>query len=257
VNKPAPAPALRVEGVSKRFGSRPVFADVSFDAEPGTVVAIIGPSGGGKSTLLRCLNRLEQPDTGRVTVGGVHYDARHPLTPGDERELHRAVGMVFQDFRLFPHLTVLRNLGLAQQRVLGRSRAMADARSEELLRRFGLQTQTGSRVTELSGGQQQRLAIARALALEPELLLFDEPTSALDPETSHELVSIVQDVARSGQTVVVVSHEIRFVRAVADRIVVLADGHVVEQGPPERVLLEPATERTRRFLGSVSIGGLW
>ncbi|MFD1505708.1 amino acid ABC transporter ATP-binding protein [Georgenia yuyongxinii] len=248
---PAEAGSVTITGLAKSFGDTAVFADVTFAVPAGTVTAIIGPSGSGKSTLLRCINRLETPDAGTVVVDGTRYPAGEPLTGAGRRTLHTAVGMVFQSFNLFPHLTVLGNLTLAQERVLGRSRVEATSYGRELLARVGLQEKADARPATLSGGQQQRVAIARALALDPHVLLFDEPTSALDPELGVEVLGVMRDLAAEGRTMLVVTHEMKFAREVADQVIVMADGGIVDAGDPATVFTTPAHERTRRFLHSV------
>jgi polar amino acid transport system ATP-binding protein len=241
---PDAVPALRLERVTKSYGGQAVVRDVSLDVAPGEVVSIIGPSGAGKSTLLRCVNFLAPPDGGRVLVAGRPAGA-------DLAALRRRVGMVFQTFNLFAHLTALRNVSLPQQRVLGRSRREADARSLELLERVGVRDKADAHPGRCSGGQQQRIAIARALALDPEIMLFDEPTSALDPELGAEVLAVMRGLASDGMTMLVVTHEMRFAEQVSDRVLVMADGSVVEEGPPEAVLTRPQHERTRRFLRAV------
>lgn len=244
-------PAIEVTGLSKQFNGIPVFSDITFSVFPGSVTAIIGPSGGGKSTLLRCLNRLERPDEGSVAVNGEVYAATEKLTLERERSLHRKVGMVFQRFHLFPHLSVLRNLTLAQEKVLKRSRIDATKRAMELLAIVGLEDRAGDRPGVLSGGQQQRVAIARALSLDPEILLFDEPTSALDPELGYEVLQVMKRLAYQGTTMVVVTHEMSFAHDVADQLLVLADQEVIEHGKPADIFASPRHERTQRFLDHV------
>jgi polar amino acid transport system ATP-binding protein len=247
--------ALRLEDVSKAFGDHVVVDDVSMDIRPAEVVSIIGPSGAGKSTLLRCINFLEPPTSGRVFLSGVEVCARRSRggqpAAKDLANLRRAVGMVFQSFNLFPHLTVLSNVSLPQQRVLGRSREEADARSFELLDRVGLREKAETYPGRCSGGQQQRVAIARALALNPKVMLFDEPTSALDPELGVEVLAVMRQLAEEGMTMIVVTHEMHFAADVSDRVVVMADGRILEQGPPDVVLKDPQHERTRKFLRAV------
>ncbi len=244
-------PILRLDAVGKRFGSLTVLEGVDLTMRAGEVVAIIGPSGSGKSTLLRCINQLEPPTSGRVTLGGVTIEAGHTPSRRELMALRRAVGMVFQSFNLFPHLSVLRNVSLAQERVLGRGRAAADARSLELLGRVGLADKAGQYPARCSGGQQQRIAIARALALEPQIMLFDEPTSALDPELGLEVLAVMRELAEGGMTMIVVTHEMHFAETVSDRVVVMADGRVVEEGPSREIMRAPRTERARRFLRAV------
>ncbi|MFC8039981.1 amino acid ABC transporter ATP-binding protein [Paenarthrobacter sp. NPDC057355] len=243
--------AIALESVVKRYGDHTVINDVSLSVREGEVVAIIGPSGAGKSTLLRCINLLEVPDSGRITVEGNHVDAGTEISNKDLVSLRRNVGMVFQSFNLFPHMTVLRNISLPQERVLGRSRAEADARSMKLLERVGLADKAKQYPSRCSGGQQQRIAIARALALDPQVMLFDEPTSALDPEVGLEVLAVMKELASEGMTMVVVTHEMQFARDVSDRVVVMAEGAILEQGDPADVFTAPAMERTRRFLRAV------
>ncbi|HMR50554.1 MAG TPA: amino acid ABC transporter ATP-binding protein [Arachnia sp.] len=243
--------AVEVQDLSKSFGDAPVFEGISFEVEKGSVTAVIGPSGGGKSTMLRCINRLERPDSGRIVVDGEVYEAGEKLSPERERALHKKVGMVFQRFHLFPHLTVLRNLTLGQEKVLGRPRRQAEDRARELLGMVGLADRGSAHPRELSGGQQQRVAIARALSLDPEILLFDEPTSALDPELGYEVLQVMKGLAHHGTTMIVVTHEMSFAEDVADQVLVLADHTLIESGDPAEVFANPAHERTRRFLDHV------
>ncbi|MGY1716283.1 amino acid ABC transporter ATP-binding protein [Geodermatophilus nigrescens] len=247
----AQEPAVVLDRIHKQFGDLVVVRDVSLTVARGEVVAIIGPSGSGKSTLLRCINLLERADSGRVEVVGRAVEPGAGVAGRDLAALRRSVGMVFQSFNLFPHMTVLRNVSLPQERVLGRSRAEADARSRQLLERVGLAAKADTYPSRCSGGQQQRVAIARALALDPEVMLFDEPTSALDPELGLEVLAVMRELAADGMTMVVVTHEIHFAADVADRVVVMADGAVLEEGTPEQVLRSPSTERARRFLSAV------
>ncbi len=243
---------VEVSGLTKRFGPRQVLAGVSLAARPGETLALIGPSGGGKSTLLRCLNGLSAFDGGTVRVGphllGAAESGR--ATPA-VRQVRRLLGMVFQDFQLFPHLTALGNVTEAPVRVLGRPRAEAAERGLELLRRVGLEGYAGAWPRQLSGGQKQRVAIARALAMEPRGLLCDEITSALDPELKGEVLDVLVELKREGLTLLLVTHEIGFARRAADRVVVLAGGQIIEEGPPGQVIDEPRTERTRQFLSRV------
>lgn len=242
---------VRIRKLSKRYGEHVVFDDVTFTTEQGTVTAIIGPSGAGKSTLLRCMNRLDDPDQGTVEVGDQQYPAGHALGPAARITLRRTVGIVFQSFNLFPHLTVLRNVTIAQQRVLKRSGDEAEEYALRLLESVGLKAKAHDRPATLSGGQQQRVAIARALALDPQVLLFDEPTSALDPELGQEVLAVMRDLAGHGRTMIVVTHEMRFAREISDQVVVMADGGAIEIGPPTKIFGEPCHERTRRFLHTV------
>ena len=243
--------AVAVDHLSKSFGDLQVLKDVSLHVAPGEVVAVIGPSGSGKSTLLRCINLLERADAGRIEVVGRAVEPGTGVSAADLTALRRKAGMVFQSFNLFPHLTVLRNVALPQERVLGRSRADAEARARQLLERVGLAGKADTYPSRCSGGQQQRVAIARALAMEPEVMLFDEPTSALDPELGLEVLAVMRELAAEGMTMVVVTHEIHFAADVANRVVVMADGVVIEEGPPAQVLTAPTSERARRFLSAV------
>jgi polar amino acid transport system ATP-binding protein len=243
---------VTLRAVRKQFGDHVVVDDVSMEVAPGEVVSIIGPSGAGKSTLLRCINLLERPDSGDITVGDVTIHPETGVSPKDLTSLRRTAGMVFQSFNLFPHLTVLRNISIAQERVLGRDRKEAEARSRELLARVGLAEKADTYPTRSSGGQQQRIAIARALAMEPKVMLFDEPTSALDPELGLDVLEVMRGLASEGMTMIVVTHEMHFAQDVSDRIVVMADGRIIEQGPPSQVLTAPSNERTKRFLRAVT-----
>jgi polar amino acid transport system ATP-binding protein len=238
--------------VHKQFGDHVVVNDVSLEVAPGEVVSIIGPSGAGKSTLLRCINLLERPDSGEITVGDVTIHPESGVTAKDLTNLRRTAGMVFQSFNLFPHLTVLRNISIAQERVLGRPREEADERSRELLARVGLAEKADTYPTRSSGGQQQRIAIARALAMAPKVMLFDEPTSALDPELGLDVLNVMRELADEGMTMIIVTHEMHFAQDVSDRVVVMADGRIIEQGPPDQVLVKPENERTKRFLRAVT-----
>ncbi len=247
----APEPLLRLDAIYKRFGSHEVLGGVNLKMQAGEVVAVIGPSGSGKSTLLRCINQLEPPSAGRVMLAGVTIEAGKPQSRKDLVQLRRAVGMVFQSFNLFPHLTVLRNICLAQERTMGRSRAEAEHISMQLLKRVGLADKAAQYPARCSGGQQQRIAIARALALEPQLMLFDEPTSALDPELGLEVLSVMRELAEGGMTMIVVTHEMHFAESVSNRVLVMADGKVVEEGPSADVMRNPKSERAQRFLAAV------
>lgn len=253
VNTDVPARnlAINLEGVTKSFGDHLVVDHVSLEVPQGSVTAIIGPSGAGKSSLLRCVNLLERPDSGCITVDGTQIDASTEINAKDLAAIRQNIGMVFQSFNLFPHLTVLRNVSLAQERVLGRSRVDADARSMELLERVGLADKAKQYPSRCSGGQQQRIAIARALALDPRIMLFDEPTSALDPELGLEVLAVMKELAREGMTMVVVTHEMQFARDVSDHLVVMANGAVLEAGKPEEIFTNPVQPRTREFLRAV------
>jgi polar amino acid transport system ATP-binding protein len=221
--------------------------DVSVSIDAGEVVVVIGPSGSGKSTLLRCLNRLETADSGHIFIDGIDV-----LDPGTNINKVRAeVGMVFQSFNLFPHKNVLDNITLAQKVVRKRSRAEARERAEALLRKVGIQEKAAAYPDQLSGGQQQRVAIARALAMDPKVMLFDEPTSALDPEMIGEVLDVMKNLAREGMTMVVVTHEMGFAREVADRVVFMDAGAIVEAGPPEHFFSHPTHDRTKLFLSQI------
>jgi polar amino acid transport system ATP-binding protein len=239
--------AVEIRELHKSFGSLEVLKGIDFTVEPGQVVCVIGPSGSGKSTLLRCVNLLERPTSGRVFVDGVELTDRDV----DIDAARRRVGMVFQQFNLFPHLTVLRNVTIAQERVLKRGRAEAERVARGDLDRVGLSEKAASYPAQLSGGQQQRVAIARALAMNPTLMLFDEPTSALDPELVGDVLTVMRKLAEEGMTMLVVTHEMGFAREVADRVVFMDDGAIVEDGPPQQVIGDPRHERTKTFLHRV------
>ncbi|MGD2082396.1 MAG: amino acid ABC transporter ATP-binding protein [Chromatiales bacterium] len=239
-----------IEKVNKRFGDLHVLRDLDLRVAPGEVVVVIGASGSGKSTLIRCINGLEAFESGRVCVDG-HELAPYGRSQRSLRAVRREVGMVFQQFNLFPHRRVLDNLTLAPRRVRGWPPERAQQAARALLDRVGIAGQAGKYPAQLSGGQQQRVAIARALAMEPRLMLFDEPTSALDPEMIGEVLDVMRELAADGMTMIVVSHEMGFAREVADRVVYMDEGRVLEEGPPERIFSEPAHERTRAFLSRV------
>jgi len=240
----AQTPMLELKGVHLSYGNNLVLQGVDLSVRKGEVVVIIGPSGGGKSSLLRCVNLLQRIDSGSISLEG------EDLIRGrlDENEVRQRVGMVFQHYYLFPHLTVLRNLTLAPRRVLGERTDSAEQRAHELLARVGLGDRAGHYPDQLSGGQQQRIAIARALMMRPHVMLFDEATSALDPELVGEVLAVMKDLARSGMTMLVVTHEMGFAREVGDRVVLMAGGSIVDQGSPLEVLDNPVHERTRQFL---------
>ncbi|MCF3168649.1 amino acid ABC transporter ATP-binding protein [Streptomyces violaceoruber] len=248
---------VEIRSVHKKFGSLEVLRGIDLAVRPGEVTVVIGPSGSGKSTLLRTINHLEKVDRGWISVDGTLVGYRRDgdkLYELREREVLRQrtkIGFVFQNFHLFPHLTVLENIIEAPVSALGRPRKAAVAAAEKLLERVGLLDKAAAYPAQLSGGQQQRVAIARALALEPRLLLFDEPTSALDPELVGEVLDVIKDLARGGTTMIVITHEIGFAREVADTVVFMDEGRVVEQGPPADVLDHPVQERTRAFLSKV------
>lgn len=245
---------LRASGITKQYGEHRAVNDVNLEIDQGDVVSVIGPSGAGKSTFLRCINFLEIPTEGTVSIGeesvAVRPGARLP-SRAELAVIRRNVGMVFQSFNLFPHLTAMRNISLAQERVLGRSREEADEKSHQLLKRVGLEEKAKAYPGQCSGGQQQRVAIARALALDPLVMLFDEPTSALDPEVGAEVLAVMRELADEGMTAIVVTHEMSFARDVSDRMVVMVDGSVVEEGDPHAIMSEPSHERTRQFLSAV------
>ncbi|AGJ54091.1 MULTISPECIES: amino acid ABC transporter ATP-binding protein [Streptomyces] len=248
---------VEIRSVHKSFGAVEVLRGIDLSVRAGEVTVVLGPSGSGKSTLLRTINHLEKVDQGWISVDGTLVGYRrsgNKLYELREREVLRQrtrIGFVFQNFNLFPHLTVLENIIEAPVAALGRPRKDAVASAERLLARVGLADKAGSYPKQLSGGQQQRVAIARALALEPKLLLFDEPTSALDPELVGEVLDVIKDLAHAGTTMIVVTHEIGFAREVADTVVFMDEGRIVEQGPPADVLDRPVQERTRAFLSKV------
>ena len=235
---------IRVEGLTKHFGSLPVLRGIDATVAAGEVVCVIGPSGSGKSTFLRCLNGLEEASGGQVWVHGTAvHDPRTDLNA-----LRADIGMVFQRFNLFPHKTVLDNIALAPQKVRRLSAADARERALDLLAKVGLSDKVQAYPNQLSGGQQQRVAIARALAMQPQVMLFDEPTSALDPELVGEVLMVMQALAEDGMTMVVVTHEMAFARDVADRVLFMDEGRIVEEGPPGELFSHPREERTQRFL---------
>jgi polar amino acid transport system ATP-binding protein len=247
------APIIRVRGLHKYFGALHVIKGVDLDVMAGEVVTIIGPSGGGKSTFLRCINFLEEPSAGTIEVDNVEIKAREPA--GDKRkhirEIRKKAGMVFQQFNLFPHMTALQNVIEAPVTVKGMSRADATAKAEELLAWVGLSEKRDEYPSRLSGGQQQRVAIARALCMEPKIMLFDEPTSALDPELIGEVVEVMERLANEGMTMCVVTHELHFARDVSDRVILMADGVWAEIAPPTELFTNPREERTRQFLAHI------
>jgi polar amino acid transport system ATP-binding protein len=245
-------PLIRLDKLGKQYGTHTVLGGIDLEVHAGNVMAIIGPSGSGKSTLLRCINYLEPPSSGTVTLDGIRLEAGMATSRKDLVALRRSVGMVFQSFNLFPHMSVLRNVSLAQERVMGRSRREADERSMQLLSRVGLADKALQYPLRCSGGQQQRVAIARALALDPKVMLFDEPTSSLDPELGLEVLAVMRELADDGMTMIVVTHEMRFAENVSDTVLVMADGVIVEQGPSIEVMRNPQQERTRRFLRAVN-----
>ncbi|MGY5126990.1 amino acid ABC transporter ATP-binding protein [Streptomyces nigrescens] len=241
------AKAIDVQGLRKAFGELEVLRGIDFSVARGEVVCVIGPSGSGKSTLLRCVNLLEEPSAGRVVVAGT--EVTDPDVDIDR--VRRRIGMVFQSFNLFPHLTALENLTISQRRVLRRDRTEAERIARANLERVGLSDKAAAYPAQLSGGQQQRVAIARALSMDPQLMLFDEPTSALDPELVGDVLAVMRSLAQEGMTMLVVTHEMSFAREVADRVVFMDGGVIVEQGTPEQVVGAPQHERTRTFLARV------
>jgi polar amino acid transport system ATP-binding protein len=238
---------IEIRGLHKAFGELEVLKGIDFRVEQGEVVCVIGPSGSGKSTLLRCINLLEQPTSGKVLIG--NDEVTDPDVDIDA--VRRRIGMVFQQFNLFPHLDVTKNVTIAQRRVLRRGRAEAERVAAHNLQRVGLADKARAYPAQLSGGQMQRAAIARALAMGPELMLFDEPTSSLDPEIVGDVLAVMRGLAQDGMTMIVVTHEMSFAREVADRVVFMDDGVILEEGPAERLIGSPAHERTRRFLARV------
>ena len=244
-------PALRVEALHKSFGRIEVLRGIDLTVAEHEVVCLIGASGSGKSTLLRCINLLEPIDSGRITIEGDEINARSV----DVDRIRRRIGIVFQAFNLFPHMTVLANVTLAPRRVLKRSRAQAEADARVLLDRFGLADKANEYPDRLSGGQQQRVAIVRALAMQPDLLLLDEITSALDPELVAEVLSVIRQLAQSGMTMVIATHEMGFARDVANRVCFLDAGRILEEGPPAEILRSPKEDRTRQFLQRVIEAG--
>jgi ABC-type polar amino acid transport system ATPase subunit len=246
-------PIIKVRGLHKYFGPLHVIKGVDLDVMPREVVVIIGPSGGGKSTFLRCLNFLEEPSAGSIEIDGVEIRAREPGREHRKhmQEIRKRAGMVFQQFNLFPHMTALGNIIEAPVTVRGLSKAEAIAKAEELLEWVGLSEKRDEYPSRLSGGQQQRVAIARALCMEPKIMLFDEPTSALDPELIGEVVEVMERLADEGMTMVVVTHEIHFARDVSDRVILMADGVWAEMAPPEELFTNPKEERTRQFLAHI------
>ena len=239
---------IEVKGLRKHFGSHEVLRGIDLRVQKGEVVVVIGPSGSGKSTLLRCLNHLEVPSAGEVWMAGVRL---HPDGTPEAVATRRKMGMVFQQFNLFPHLTVLDNITVAPLRVQGLARSEAEAKAMALLRTVGLEDKRQAYPGQLSGGQQQRIAIARALCMEPEVMLFDEATSALDPETVGEVLDVMKRLVNEGMTMVVVTHEMGFAREAGDRVVFMDDGLIVEENTPDELFANPRHERTRNFLGKV------
>jgi polar amino acid transport system ATP-binding protein len=252
-------PLLSVRDLRKSYGDHEILKGISFDLMAGETLVLIGPSGSGKTTVLRCLNHLETPSGGEITlagdtIGGSYVGEAARWEPMSETKLalqRRKFGFVFQRFNLFPHLTALQNVAIGSRKVLGLSKTAAEARAAEQLARVSLAGHMDKLPSQLSGGQQQRVAIARALAMEPRLILFDEPTSALDPELVNEVLDVIGALAREGMTMIVVTHEMSFARKVADRLIFMADGNIVEEGPPEDIFSAPREEKTKRFLTHV------
>jgi len=238
---------IKTENLQKSFGELDVLCGIDMEIKKGEVVVVIGPSGSGKSTFLRCLNRLEEP-----TGGHILFDGADITDPKCNINIHRQkMGMVFQQFNLFPHMTVLRNLTIAPMKLLGVSKEDAETKALELLKTVGLEEKATAYPNQLSGGQKQRVAIVRALAMNPEVMLFDEPTSALDPEMVGEVLEVMKGLAKEGMTMVVVTHEMGFAREVADRVVFMADGVIAEEGTPEQIFQNPQNPRTKQFLQKV------
>jgi ABC-type polar amino acid transport system ATPase subunit len=244
---PGAAPVLRISGLVKQFGNRVVIDGVDLDVVAGEVVVIIGPSGTGKSTMLRCVNGLEDISGGTITFEGEQIRAK----TREIVNLRRRIGMIFQNFNLYPHLTALENVMLAPMKVLKQARKQVEERSRELFRKVRLEHRCDAYPSQLSGGEQQRVAIARTLAMEPHLMLFDEPTSALDPETVGDVLRVMEDIAREGRTMLVVTHEIGFARHVGSRMIFMDGGKIVEDRPPKEMIADPANARTKQFLSSI------
>ena len=251
-NGDSAVPFVQVRGVSKWFGDLQVLNRVDLHVREHEVVCLIGASGSGKSTLLRCLNLLERVEEGEIVVDGQTLTGHAKV---DVNVLRRKIGIVFQAYNLFPHMTVLQNVTLAPRKVLGHGRRKADERARELLHRIGLEEKADEYPDRLSGGQQQRVAIVRALAMGPKLLLLDEITSALDPQLVSDVLSLVRELAESGMTMILATHEMGFAREVADKICFLDGGCILEEGPPEQIFSEPREPRTRQFLSRVLAGG--
>lgn len=241
------APIILASHITKRFNKLLALDDVSLEVRRGEVLMIIGPSGSGKSTLLRCINHLEIPDNGTITIDGTEIQNKRI----NINKIREEIGMVFQRFELFPHLTVQENITLAQRTVRKRPKAEAETIAHDLLKKVGIPEKAQNYPAQLSGGQQQRVAIARALAMQPKIMLFDEPTSALDPEMITEVLDVMLDLARDGMTMVIVSHEMGFARAAANRVVFMDQGRIIEMGEPEQLFTNPHHERTKLFLSKI------
>ena len=246
-NNPQTEPLLRVVDLNKNFDDLRVLKGITNEFYEGEVVSIMGPSGSGKSTLIRCLNHIEEPTSGHIYFGGI--EVTNPDTNLDK--VRRDMGMVFQNFGLFPHLTALENIMLAPKKVKKEKKSDAKKTALELLERVGLSDKADSYPEQLSGGQQQRVAIARSLAMQPRVLLFDEPTSALDPEMVREVLDVMTGLAQDGMTMIVVSHEINFIREASSRVLVLVDGEIIEDGPSKQIIDNPTHPRTKEFLGKI------
>ena len=244
----AGAPVVQIRGLHKSYGENEVLRGIDLDVRRGEVVVVLGPSGSGKSTMLRCVNLLETPTSGSIVVEGVDITKRGV----DINKVRSTLGMVFQQFNLFPHLSAKRNVMIAQQKVLKRSREEAERIAVEELSKVGLADRVDFMPSQLSGGQQQRVAIARALAMNPHVMLFDEATSALDPELVRDVLGVMRELAREGMTMIVVTHEMQFARDVADRVVFMDGGVIVEEGAPGEVFDHPKSERTKDFLGHIA-----
>ncbi|SBR46148.1 amino acid ABC transporter ATP-binding protein [Halomonas sp. HL-93] len=241
---------ITLESVSKRFGQQPVFTDINLHLDQGEIIVIIGPSGTGKSTLLRCINFLERPEAGHITVGNLRVDARQ-VSRADILALRRRTAFVFQNYGLFANKTALENISEGMIVVDKLPKAQADARARDILARIGLADKADAYPASLSGGQQQRVGIGRAMAANADVILFDEPTSSLDPQWVEEVLSLMKQLAVERQTMIVVTHEMQFARDVADRVVFMDEGGIVEQGPPEELFTAPKDERTRHFLRKI------
>jgi len=241
-------PLLKIEDLHKRFGAEEILKGVSFDVHRGQTIVVMGPSGTGKSTMLRCLNRLVEPDRGRISLDGVEVTDSHT----DINAVRASIGYVFQDFHLFTHLTALDNVRIGLLKVKRLDRDRATERARRMLERVGLAAKADAYPAELSGGQQQRVAIARCLAMDPKVMFFDEPTSALDPELTGEVLQVMDELAREGMTMLVVSHELGFARRAAHEIIFMEHGRIVEQGPPDQLFSQPREQRTGEFLRRIA-----
>lgn len=239
--------AVRMEQITKGFGGKSVLDQVDLIVDEGQVVVLMGPSGAGKSTLLRCVNGLEDIESGTIVINGEKLTSKQKTL----NRMRKHIGMLFQQFNLFPHMTVIKNITMAQCDVLGRSQEEAQQKAQDLLERVGLPDKANSYPLSLSGGEQQRVAIARSLAMDPFLMLFDEPTSALDPELVGEVLRVMKDLVNQGMTMLVVTHEMRFAKRAADRIVLMSNGNIVEQGSPDEVLRNPASKQGQAFLAEM------